>query len=106
MPKFETRGAILIAWLINHTNYCILCLRAGRRWVDSQKGHEIVLYSTAPRPALGPTQPPIQWIQGALSSEIRRHRRVACHWPPFSAEVKIGGAISSLSIFLHGVVLN
>jgi hypothetical protein len=69
------------------------------------EGHEIFLYSTEPRPALGPTQPPIQWMQGALSSEVKRPRRETGHWPPFSAEVKNGGAIPSFPI-LHGLVLN
>jgi hypothetical protein len=30
------------------------------------------LYSTASRPALGPTQSPIQWVKGAISSGVKR----------------------------------
>jgi hypothetical protein len=37
---------------------------------------------------LGPTQPPIQWVQGALSPEVKRQGREADHSPPTSAEVK------------------
>jgi hypothetical protein len=36
-------------------------LRAGRPGFDSRKGREIFLFSTASKPALGATQPPIQW---------------------------------------------
>jgi hypothetical protein len=46
------------------------------------------LFSTASRPALGPTQPPIQWVQGALSSGVKQQGREADHSPPTSAEVK------------------
>jgi hypothetical protein len=40
------------------------------------------------RPALGPTQPPIQWVIGALSPGVKRPRRYTNHSPPISAEVK------------------
>jgi hypothetical protein len=40
------------------------------------------------RPALGLTQPPIQWIPGALSLGLKRPGREADHSPPSSAEVK------------------
>jgi hypothetical protein len=40
------------------------------------------------RMALGPTQPPIQWVPGALSLEVKRQGREADHSPPYSAEVK------------------
>jgi hypothetical protein len=37
---------------------------------------------------LGPTQPPIQWVRGALSPGVKRQGREADHSPPVSAEVK------------------
>jgi len=37
---------------------------------------------------LGPTQPPIQWVPGALFLEVKRPGREADHSPPPSAEVK------------------
>jgi hypothetical protein len=46
------------------------------------------LFSTSSRPALGSTQPPIQWIQGALSPGAKRPVRESDHSPPASAEVK------------------
>jgi hypothetical protein len=46
------------------------------------------LFSKSSRPALGPTQPPIQWVLGALSPMVKRSGREADHSPPTSAEVK------------------
>jgi hypothetical protein len=56
---------------------------------------------------LGSTQPPIQWVPGALSLGIMRPGREADHSPPSSAEVKecVELYIHS-SIRLHGVVLS
>jgi hypothetical protein len=52
---------------------------------------KIFLFFTASRPALGPTQPHIQWVPGALSPG-----QEADHSPPSSAEVKNDGAIPPL----------
>jgi hypothetical protein len=38
--------------------------------------------------ALGPTQPPIQWVPGALSLGVKRPGHEADHSPLSSAEVK------------------
>jgi hypothetical protein len=46
------------------------------------------LFSTSSRPALGPTQPPIQWVSGVLYPGVKRPGREADHSPPVSAEVK------------------
>jgi hypothetical protein len=48
----------------------------------------INLFTTASRTALGPTQPPIQWIPGALSLGVKRQGHEADHSPTSSAEVK------------------
>jgi hypothetical protein len=40
------------------------------------------------RRALGPTQPPVQWVRGSLSTGVKWLKREACHSPPNSAEVK------------------
>jgi hypothetical protein len=55
--------------------------RPGRRWEDIR---------TDPREiaALGPIQPPTQWVRGALSVGVKRPRREADHSPPSNAEVK------------------
>jgi hypothetical protein len=60
-------------------------------WVlgfDSRQGLGIFLFTTASRTAPGPTQPPIQWIQGALSLGVKQPGRVTDHSPASSAEVK------------------
>jgi hypothetical protein len=54
---------------------------------DSWRGLGIFL-TTASRTALGPTQPPIQWVPGALSLGVRRPWLEADHSPQSNAEVK------------------
>jgi hypothetical protein len=46
------------------------------------------IFSTLSRPALRPTQPPIQWVPGALSPGVKQPGREADHSPPTGAEVK------------------
>jgi hypothetical protein len=62
-------------------------LRAGRPGFDSRQCM-IFLFSIAYRPTLGPTQPPIQWVPGALSAGVKRPGREAYHSPLSSAEAK------------------
>jgi hypothetical protein len=45
-------------------------------------------YSVHIAPVMGTTQPPIKWVPGALSPQVKRPRRVAGRSPPTSAEVK------------------
>jgi hypothetical protein len=52
---------------------------------DSRQGLGIFLFS---RPALGPTQPPIQWVQRVLSLGVKRPGRETDHTPASSAEVR------------------
>jgi hypothetical protein len=49
---------------------------------------EMFLLSTSSRLVLGPTQPPVQWVPGALSPEIKRSGSEADHSPPSGADVK------------------
>jgi hypothetical protein len=46
--------------------------------------------------ALGPTQPPIQWLQGVLSLGVKRPWCEADHSPPNTAEVKVCGFVTPL----------
>jgi hypothetical protein len=48
----------------------------------------IFLFTTASRRALGPTEPPNQWVLGGLSLGVERPGREADHSSPPSAEVK------------------
>jgi hypothetical protein len=59
------------------------------------------------RPTLGPIQPPILWIQGALFLGIKRPGCEADHSPPSSAQVENAWSYNSTPpICLHGVVLS
>jgi hypothetical protein len=46
------------------------------------------LLSTSSRLTLESSQPPIQWVPGALSSGVKRGGREADHSPPSSAKAK------------------
>jgi hypothetical protein len=67
---------------------------------------KIPLFFTTSKPNLGPTQPPIQRVSRALSLAVKRQERESDHSPPSSSEIKNGGAIPPLPIYLHGIVLN
>jgi hypothetical protein len=74
---------------------------------DSRRGLGIFLFTTASRMALGPTQPPIQWVPGALSLGVKQPEREVDHSPPCSAEVKNAWSYTSIPpVRLHGVVLS
>jgi hypothetical protein len=60
----------------------------GVRGFNSWQGLGIFLFTTMSRMAPGPTQPPIQWVPGALSLGVKRPGREADHSPPSSAKVK------------------
>jgi hypothetical protein len=62
---------------------------------------------TLSKPALGPTQPPIQWIPGALSLGVKWLGHGADHSPPSGVEVKECMELYLHSqMCLHGVVLS
>jgi hypothetical protein len=63
-------------------------LRAGYSGFESRQRLRIFLFTTASRPALGPTQTPIQRVCGSFSLGIIRPGCEADHSPPSSAEVK------------------
>jgi hypothetical protein len=46
------------------------------------------LFSTSSISGLGPTEPPMQRVPGALSQGVKRQGREVDHSPPISAEVK------------------
>jgi hypothetical protein len=74
---------------------------------ESRQGLGIFLLTTASTSALGPTQPPIQWLPAVLSLGIKRPGREADHSPPSNAEVKECVELYLHSpIPLHGVVLS
>jgi hypothetical protein len=78
-----------------------------RGWSSSPSRGKNFLFSTASRPDLGPTQPPIQWVLGALSLGVKRQGHEADHSPPTSAKVKKMWIYTNHSLMcLHSVVLN
>jgi hypothetical protein len=82
-------------------------LWAGRSCFESQQVLGIFLFTTASRPALEPTQPPIQWVPGAFSLGLKRPGREDDHSPPSSAEVKNEWSYTGTPpIHLHGVVFS
>jgi hypothetical protein len=63
---------------------------------DSRRGLGSFLFTIVSRTALGLTQPPIQWVLGALPLGVKRPEREADHSPPSSAEVK-----ECVELYLH-----
>jgi hypothetical protein len=62
-------------------------------WLDDRRFEtrqrlRIFLFTIVSRLALGPTQPPIQWVPGALSLGVKRLGYEDDHSPPPSSEVK------------------
>jgi hypothetical protein len=73
------------------------------RWFESQQRMGIFLFTTVSRLVPGRTQPPIQWLSGALSLGVKRPECEADHSSPSSAEVKNAwGYTSTPPISLHG----
>jgi hypothetical protein len=66
------------------------------RGFESRQGLGIFLFTTSSRPALGSTQPPIQWVSGILFLVVKCPGREADHLPPSSAEVTMRVAIPPL----------
>jgi hypothetical protein len=76
----------------------------GYGWITNvpfPEGAKNFPFSIRPRPALGPTKLPLQWIPGPVSPDVKRPQRNADHWTASSAEVK-----NYFHIRLHGVLLN
>jgi hypothetical protein len=80
-------------------NVCFLffCYRPSRcsDWLRVERPRDrssgwgsIFLPSTSSRPVLGSTQPPIQWVKGTISPEVKRLRHEADHSRPTDAEIK------------------
>jgi len=63
-------------------------LRTGRPSFDSHKGQGFFSVHHRTRPALEPTQSPIQWVPGALYPGVKQPGSKADHSPRSSAEVK------------------
>jgi hypothetical protein len=79
--------------------------RVGRPGLDSRQRQEIFLFLVS-RPALGPTQPPIQRVSGAFSPEVKRPGCEADHSPFIYRRGQELWSHTSTPTCLHGVVIN
>jgi hypothetical protein len=70
LPVWRTVSFFIYKYFDN--NYSCI----GRWMFDPRQGQRIFLLASAPRPALGPTQPPIQWVPGVLSLGVKHGRGV------------------------------
>jgi hypothetical protein len=68
-------------------------------WFGSWQKLGIFLFTTVSRPTLGPIQPPIQWVPGALSFGVKVLVREADNSPPSSVEVKNAWSYASTPQF-------
>jgi hypothetical protein len=74
---------------------------------ESRQGLGIFLFTTASRQALGPIQPPIRWVPGALSLGLKRLGREGDHSLLSSAVANNAWSYtSSPSARLHDMVLS
>jgi hypothetical protein len=65
--------------MVGHVLLYIVWLRAGRlgdRGSIPDRGERIFPLTSVSRPALGPTQPPVQWVPRVLSPGVKRCRGV------------------------------
>jgi hypothetical protein len=80
--------------IVGDRKICIFVLSMQDR---KERFWKIKVYSlTASKTALGPTQPPIQWVPGAVSLGVKRPGHEADHSLPSSAEVK-----ECVELYLH-----
>jgi hypothetical protein len=80
-------------------------LRAGRPGFVPRQRQKIFLLAPASRPALGPTQPLIQWVPGVLSPGVKRGRGVTLTtYPHLVPRLRMSRSdTSSPPMCLHGV---
>jgi hypothetical protein len=55
---------------------------------DSRQGLRIFFFTAESGPALGPTQPALQWAPRDLSLGVKRPKREADNSPPSNADIK------------------
>jgi hypothetical protein len=69
--------------------------------IESRRGRD---FSHTSRPALGPTQPPVQWVPG-LFREVKWPRRGADHQPLLAPRSRMSRAIPLLLLLALGGLL-
>jgi hypothetical protein len=79
---------VFMSWRIFNATGIALSYGLDDWGFESRQRLRIFLFSTSSRPALGPTQPPIQWVRGVFSLGIKRLGREADRSLPSTDEVK------------------
>jgi hypothetical protein len=68
-------------------------------YTDSIPGTgKIFLFSTASRPALGPTGPPVQWVPGTLQ-RVENDKEVK-----LIARMQLGSGLRMMELYLHSSI--
>jgi hypothetical protein len=74
---------------IYYRSYLLILVKENYEiWHSATTMMGFFLFATASRPAPQSTQPPVQWVAGALTSRVKRPKREAVYSPPSSAEIK------------------
>jgi hypothetical protein len=76
--------------------------------IPGSRGGDFFLLPAASRSVLGPTQPPIQWVQGALTTGVKRPGYEADNSPPStisSPPYIMAWCLIKQSVCLHGVIV-
>jgi hypothetical protein len=60
-----------------------IILQVCKYWFDPRQGQRIFPLTSLSRPALGSTQPPVQWVPGVLSPGVKRGRGVMLATNPY-----------------------
>jgi hypothetical protein len=79
---------------------------AGRPRFDSRREQEIFLFAAASRLAVGPTQPPVQWVVGAIFPGVKGPGHEADHSLASNAEVKKKWNYTSTTSYIFMVWLS
>jgi hypothetical protein len=102
-PQSPSLDCVLSQWnpfhtFIHYPQYSDW-LWTGRLGFDSWQGLGIFLFNTMSRLALGPTQPPIQWVPGAFSRWIKWLGGGGWSWPLTSCPGQ-----ESMELYLHSPI--
>jgi hypothetical protein len=74
--KLDLKANYFVLFWAGWFGQCSVLLQTGRPGFDPRQTPGIFPLTYASRPALGPTQPPVQWVPGALSAGVKRGRGV------------------------------
>jgi hypothetical protein len=89
LPCWRTTNLQISIYIFSfHLSWYSNWLQAGRSGFNSQQRLGVFLFNTMSRLALGPTQPPSQWVLETLSQGTKWLGHESDHSPSYSANVK------------------